>query len=316
MFKRFVLLGMIFSSLSSLSAWYVVAQLPQEIVVYTLQGEAIIRIYPSQSKIVRTEYSEGNPIRDTVEYRSLPPLPWFYTSSGTFYAFTPQGKLRFYYTLDNYDEYTVAFSSDDIEQVIDDQTLLVHSRSNELSLWKRAFAEEVRQKISLIDLDSSRYIKVTDMIAVSRENRLDYYTNPALGLVSSQLTYYTSIYKLSSDKQQSLYSFDGGNLFHDAYHNRIYFFRNQQLYMLDISQMKEHETPFSFNNIFRTVAGRWQIPEILIFPSGQVLIWQRIGNNREGLAQLALYDAYTGAEVQVWQYIGDQGRLTLIEESV
>ncbi|NIZ40897.1 hypothetical protein PVA45_05210 [Entomospira entomophila] len=314
MFQRFVLLVMLFYAISASSAWHVVAQLPQEITIYTTSGEAIVQIHPAQSKIIRTEYLDGRPVRDTVEYRSLPALPWFFTKTGTFYAFTPQGKLRFYYTLDHYDEYTVSFSQHDIEQVIDDQTLLVHSRSNQLALWKRSFAEEIRQNVSLIDLDSARHLKASGMIAVTRENRLDYYTNPALGLVTSQLNYHTNLYQASGSMIQPIRSFVGGKLTYDELHQRLYFFRDQHLYMFDIQRMQEYQTPFNFRYIFRTVAGRWQIPEILALPNDRVLIWKRLDNNRDGLAQLALYDAQSGAEIQIWQYLGPQGSLTLVEE--
>jgi hypothetical protein len=308
-------LGLVLISLSYMvhaQEVYVVAATQQRVRIYNEDGLRLMEIEPATGRIVRTEYREGRPVLDTFENRRLPSLPWHFAPDGGFFAFDTTMQLRYYPTLERFDSYSVPFAPDAILQVIDSDRLLVRYQNNALGIWRRSTNQLDKIYDAQPLAQNARYIDRDKILLVAKEDRLDYYTNPAQGLVSSRLLQQIDALHLGS-MQQRLELPKGSHLNYDVIYDRVLFFTDKQLFYWQPSDSKPTATMLKFDYLLTSVAGSWQVPSAQYLGDNKYLVWHRIAHHRLNESQLALYDGTTGKEQKVWQLGGEQGSLSLIK---
>ncbi|NIZ18907.1 hypothetical protein [Entomospira culicis] len=294
---------------------YIVAVGAQEITIFSQSGERIMRIQPHFSRILRTQYQNGRPAHERLEQRNLAPFPWFFAPDGGFFSFSTTRSLTYYNNLEEANEYQVLFYPQDILQVISQELLLIRYK-NRPALWQRSTNTIEELPFNLPDLHELAmreiiYSPSQQLLASTHMERLDYYTNPALGTIASQRAY---TIQLQSRGTQPIVIPAGAHIYYDQVSEHIYFFFEKRLHHISLLDKKITSTNIVFNNILTSVAGAWRTPAVLPMGNDQYLIWHHMPYAQASTAQLALYDGKSGDLLQQWPVAGEQGELFFIKE--
>lgn len=294
---------------------FVVATLSNRIDIFTVQGLRVVRLEPTHSRITYNNYILDRPTRETIEYRVLPALPWFFSYDGGFFTFTDENVLRYYTSWDIYQEYQVPFKKEDILQVVDHNNLLIR-QNNMLAVWQIDLFD-FREKFFLPESESilytAQYIKRPALFVLAYQDRLDYYTSPSTGSVASSINNYIKVLSAKTGKEEHIFIEEGAYPVYSHLEDRVFFFKNKRLYYWEIGDTELHATSLEFNHIPVSVAGAWHAPSIGYLGKDVYLVWYRIIKNKSHLAQLSIFDEKNAKEIDVLQFVGEQGILNVVK---